>query len=106
VSEAEPFSPKSKGKTEHQRWLEFVNDKKAGLPDTMKHAHPTDAERTAVLAQLDAIVVEGYALRSGMTKAEFLGMAISDWEETQSPPLRTLSYGRWKRWLETGDPNS
>jgi len=103
---SKPFSPKSKGKTEQQRWLEFVNDKKAALPDTMKHATPTDEQRTAVLAQLDAIVVEGYALRSGMTKAEFLGSAISDWEQTQSPPLRTLDYGRWKRWLETGDPNS
>jgi len=104
VSEAEPFS--SKSKTEAQRWIEFVTDKKADLPATMRHAQPTDAERTAVLAQLDAIVIEGYALTSGCTKAEFIGMAISDWEETQSPPLSTLMYGRWKRWLETGDPNS
>jgi hypothetical protein len=106
LGEAEPFSSKSKGKTEAQRWIEFVTDKKADLPNTMKHAQPTDEERRKVLAQLDAIVLDDYAVKHGATKAEYLGMAISDWEETQSPPLSTLMYGRWKRWLETGDPNS
>jgi len=103
-SKAPPSSIQKK--TEKERWIEFVTDKKADLPETMKHAQPTDEERSKVLAQLDAIVLSAYALKSGTTKAEYLGMAICDWEETQSPPLRTLAYGRWKRWLETGDPNA
>jgi hypothetical protein len=104
VCSVKPSSPK--GKTEHQRWIEFVTDPKAGLPDEMKHAQPTDEQRTAVLAQLDAIVLDATSLKYGYTKAEYLGAAISDWAEMQSPPLSTLMYGRWKRWLETGDPNA
>lgn len=93
------FSPKSK--TEQERWVEFI--KTADLPDTMKYAQPTEEERHKVLAQLDAIVLDAYDIKHGHTKAEILGSAIADWEELQSPPLRTLAYGRWKRWLETGE---
>ncbi|MGA7294737.1 MAG: hypothetical protein WBW53_06105 [Terriglobales bacterium] len=91
---------------ERERWLEFINDKDANLPESMRYAEPTEDERHAVLAQLDAIVIDDYARNHGYTKASFLGEAISQWEEQQSPPIRTLMYGRWKRWLETGDPNS
>jgi hypothetical protein len=44
-----------------------------------------------VLVQLDEI---------GNT--EFMGMALGEWEQLQSPPLSTLAYGRWERWIETG----
>ena len=108
LSEAEPSSPKSKSnvKSEAQRWNEFITDQKADLPEAMKYAEPTKEERRRILAQLDAIVLDDYAIKHGSTKAEFLGMAISDWAQQQSPPIGTLQYGRWKRWLETGNPNS
>jgi hypothetical protein len=86
VSESESLSPKS----DKQRWVKFVTDSTAALPDAMRCAEPTGEERKKVLAQLDEI------------GAEALGLAISGWAEQQSPPLRTLEYGRWKRWLETG----
>ncbi|HLX83787.1 MAG TPA: DUF1376 domain-containing protein [Terriglobales bacterium] len=105
-SEAAPLKLRNQAKVEKEMWIAFVTDKKAGLPETMRHAQPTDEERRAVLAQLEATVVPEYLRQRGTTKAEYLGQSISDWEETQSPPLHTLQYGRWKRWLETGDPNS
>lgn len=81
-----------------------MTDPKADLPDVMRYAQPTDEERTKVLAQLDEMVLDKYCIKQGTTKAELLGLAIYDWVEMQSPPLHTLAYGRWKRWLETGDP--
>jgi hypothetical protein len=96
---------KSESQTERERWLEFINDPKAGIPDSLKYAEPKAEERAKILAQLDAVVIEGRALKNGTTKAEWLGNSISDWEEQQSPPLGTLNFGRWKRWLETGNPN-
>jgi hypothetical protein len=56
----------------------------------MRHASPTEEERDKVLAQLDEI------------GADNLCDAIDDWVDMQSPPIHTLQYGRWKRWLETG----
>ena len=81
-------------------------DEKADLPEVMKYAEPTKEERTKVLAQLDAIVLGDYALKHGNTRAEYLGSAICDWAELQSPPLSTLQFHRWQRWLDTGNPNS
>jgi hypothetical protein len=104
-SQSKSFPPKSKSKTEYDRWIEFVTSEEADLPDSMKHAMPTEEERRAVLAQLNAIVLTEMNITNGATKSEYLGQAISDWEEMQSPPISTLSYGRWKRWLETGNPN-
>lgn len=86
VGESESLSPKSKA----ERWTQFAMSKEAELPDEMKHAAPTEEERDQVLAQLDEI------------GAEYLGMAISEWVEMQSPPLSGLKFHRWKRWLETG----
>lgn len=76
---------------EEIRWLQFINDPTNPLPDSLRYAQPTTDERKAVLAQLDEI-----------GDIECMVMAIGEWEQQQSPPLSTLQYGRWKRWLETG----
>jgi hypothetical protein len=88
VGEEESLSTKSK--TQAERWQSFAFSKGAMLPDEMKHAFPTDEERDQILAQLDEIGVEN------------LGMAIGEWVEMQSPPIYTLKYHRWQRWLQTG----
>jgi hypothetical protein len=82
-------SPHPKTQTERDRWLAFINA--AELPDALRYAEPMPETRTKVLVQLDEI---------GNT--EFMGMALGEWEQLQSPPLSTLAYGRWERWIETG----
>lgn len=74
--------------TPRERWLQFIKEK--DLPETMRGAWPEDHERDAVLKQLD------------QTSAENLVLAISAWEEDQSPPISTLHCHRWQRWLDTG----
>jgi hypothetical protein len=77
-----------RSKTSQERWVEFVTHE--DMPQEMRHAAPTEEERNKVLAQLDEI------------GADNLVNAVDDWVDMQSPPIHTLHYGRWKRWLETG----
>jgi uncharacterized protein YdaU (DUF1376 family) len=88
VSEESSLSPKSKSSVE--RCKEFRMSKEAQLPDEMKYAEPEDGEHEKILAQLDEI------------GAEYLGMAVGEWVDVQSPPISGLKFHRWKRWLETG----
>jgi hypothetical protein len=78
----DPVSPQEK-----REWLEFIKL----LPEEMRCAHPTPDEMNALLGQL-AEIGDG----------ETLADAIDNWVDMQSPPISTLRYGRWKRWLETG----
>lgn len=98
------FGESSSPKTQQERWVELI--KNADLPESMKFAQPTKDERDIILAQREAIVVSDQMIKNGYTKDLYFGQAVSDWEEQQSPPISKLAYGRWKRWLETGDPNS
>jgi hypothetical protein len=56
----------------------------------MIYATPKPEEMEAVLKQLE-ILGGDIAL---------LADEIDDWVDMQSPPLHTLQYGRWTRWLE------
>lgn len=80
-------SSSTKSKSE-QLWQEFINHE--CLPNEMRCAAPTAEEKQKVLTQLEEVGPEN------------LAVVIDDWKEYQSPPLYTLNYGRWKRWLETG----
>ena len=82
---------KDKNKTNAARWEEFRRSKEADLCDEMKNADPTPEERDAVLSQINEI------------GAEYLGQAVNDWAEKQSPPLRYREWHRWGFWLEKCD---
>jgi hypothetical protein len=75
-------------------WLEFTKAAYGLLPDEMLYATPKPGEYEQVLAQLAAL--DG--------NVENLCDEICEWAEAQSPPLSTLNFGRWTRWLEQGAP--
>jgi hypothetical protein len=73
------------------RWQEFIREaNENGLCDEMLYAIPKAGEYDAVLKQLEML---------GGDVGNLVG-AIDDWAAAQSPPLDTLHYGRWTRWLE------
>ena len=80
-------SVSSSTKSEKQEWLDFIRL----LDESMRYAEPTAAERHAVLLQL-----------AQLGDAELFAETINDWAQEQSPPIETLNYGRWSRWLENG----
>jgi|SRR5579863_348535 hypothetical protein len=75
-------------------WLVFTKAAYGLLPDEMLYASPKPGEHERVLAQLAAL--DG--------KVEDLCDEINEWADAQSPPLSTLHFGRWTRWLEQGQP--
>jgi hypothetical protein len=85
-----PSSSSPSKATARQRFLKFVGNHEIDLPATMRCAMPKEDEFQWIVKQLDAL------------GEEELASIIYDWEEMQSPPLRTLQNGRWTRWLETG----
>jgi hypothetical protein len=86
-----PSSPQAKATpTAKQRFFEFLGSTKITLPDSLRYATPKPDEFEPIAKQIEAI---------GENK---LADIIYEWEEQQSPPLRTLLMGRWTRWLETG----
>jgi hypothetical protein len=74
------------------RWLQFIKDAGENLPESMRYATPKPEEIDAILAQLDRV-----------RNVELFADEISEWEESQSPPLISLLYGRWTRWLEQSE---
>jgi hypothetical protein len=74
-----------------ERWQDFITKAQAfGLGDEMIYATPKPEEIEAVLRQLKQLGGD----------IELLADEIDDWKDMQSPPLNTLRYGRWTRWLE------
>lgn len=87
--------------SQHQRWVNFIQEAGEDLPATMRCATPTEEERDAVLEQLSRAKPITYAGQT-TSAVKLFAQAISEWEELQSPPLSGLYYHRWTRWLETG----
>lgn len=73
------------------KWQEFIRKAKAAeLCEEMLFAEPNVGEHETVLARLE---------KYDDDFQDFID-DINDWAEAQSPPLATLYYGRWTRWLE------
>jgi hypothetical protein len=85
-------SPSKTTPTPRQRFLQFIGNTEieTQVPDTMRCATPKEDEFAQIVEQLEAL------------GDEELASIIYDWEEQQSPPIATLKWGRWTRWLETG----
>jgi hypothetical protein len=85
-------SPSKTTPTPRQRFLQFIGNTEieTQVPDTMRCAMPKEDEFAQIVEQLEAL------------GDEELASIIYDWEEQQSPPIATLKWGRWTRWLETG----
>jgi helix-turn-helix protein len=74
-----------------QQWQDFIQRAQAfNLDNVMIYATPKPEEMEAVLKQLEMLGGD----------IELLADEIDDWVDMQSPPLHTLQYGRWTRWLE------
>ena len=71
-------------------WQEFTKAATFLLCDEMLYASPKPGEHEKVLGQLAAL---------GGDVEDFCD-EINEWAAAQSPPLNTLHYGRWTRWLE------
>jgi hypothetical protein len=85
--------PKPKSKPIQQQWSEFKNGHTCDeekLPDVFRYAEPAPGEHQKILAQAATL------------SREYFVMALEQFIEMQSPPLSTLDYGRWTRWLRDG----
>ena len=89
----------------YERWVEFINWRgkfKFNKNDrTVYDSTPIPQEMLAAMPKTDEIpLLLTQIKRAG--KIAFI-QAVEDWVEIQSPPIGSLHYGRWTRWLETGN---
>jgi hypothetical protein len=74
-----------------ERWQAFITKaRESELCDEMFLATPKPEEIEAVLKQVEQLGGDIGTLVD----------EIDEWKDMQSPPLNTLQYGRWTRWLE------